>query len=75
MSDNRPSPIQVRVGYEVVYDCPQQTPMVLMLNIHHSRANDIVIADRMITEPSVTSRPTGMVLATGVLASLPRRAA
>jgi transglutaminase-like putative cysteine protease len=37
----------------VIYDCPQPTPMVLMLNIHHSRAGDIVVADRMITEPSI----------------------
>ena len=45
--------MQIRVGYELVYDCPQQTPMVLILNIHHTRANDIVVADRMIAEPVV----------------------
>ena len=53
MSDSRSTPIQIRVGYEVIYDCPQPTPMVLMLNIHHTRAGDIVVADRMITEPAV----------------------
>ena len=35
--------MQIRVGYELIYDCPQPTPM--MLNIHHTRASDIVIAD------------------------------
>ena len=30
--------MQIRVGYELIYDCPQPTPMMLMLNIHHSRA-------------------------------------
>jgi len=45
--------MQLRVGYELIYDCPQPTPMVLMLNIHHSRAGDIVVADRMVTEPLV----------------------
>jgi hypothetical protein len=33
-----PTTMQLRVGYELIYDCPQQTPMVLMLNIHHTRA-------------------------------------
>ena len=45
--------MQIRVGYELIYDCPQPTPMVLMLNIHHTRANDIVVPDRMIAEPFV----------------------
>jgi transglutaminase-like putative cysteine protease len=45
--------MQLRVGYELIYDCPQETPMVLLLNIHHSRVADIVVPDRMITEPSV----------------------
>jgi transglutaminase-like putative cysteine protease len=45
--------MQIRVGYELIYDCPQDTPMVLLLNIHHSRVSDIVVPDRMIAEPSV----------------------
>jgi transglutaminase-like putative cysteine protease len=49
--------MQIRVGYELVYDCPQSTPMVLMLNIHHSRAGDIVVPDRMMTEPLVPVTP------------------
>ena len=38
--------MQIRVGYELVYDCPQPTPMLLMLNVHHARAADIVVPDR-----------------------------
>lgn len=45
--------MKLRVGYELVYDCPQPTPMVLMLNIHHTRAADIIVPDRMIAEPFV----------------------
>jgi transglutaminase-like putative cysteine protease len=52
-SSNSPATIQLRVGYELIYDCPQPTPMVLMLNIHHSRANDIVVPDQMMTDPSI----------------------
>src|ERR1700687_4614598 len=45
--------MQLRVGYELVYDFPQHTPMMLMLNIHHTRASDIVIPDCLTTSPSV----------------------
>ena len=45
--------MQIRVGYELIYDCPQPTPMILSVNIHHSRANDIVVPDQMTTTPPV----------------------
>ncbi len=45
--------MQLRVGYELIYECPQPTPMVLMLNIHHTRAGDIIVADRMTVDPFV----------------------
>jgi transglutaminase-like putative cysteine protease len=45
--------MRIRVGYELTYDCPQPTPMVLLLNIHHSRVNDIVIPDRVTTDRAV----------------------
>jgi transglutaminase-like putative cysteine protease len=42
----------IRAGYELIYSFPQPTPMILMLNIHYSRASDLVFPDYMITEPS-----------------------
>jgi transglutaminase-like putative cysteine protease len=45
--------MQLQVGYELTYNCPQQTPMLLMLNIHHTRASDIVVPDCLTTAPSV----------------------
>jgi transglutaminase-like putative cysteine protease len=45
--------LQIRVGYELVYDFPQPTPLILALNIHYSRASDIVIPDHMHTQPPV----------------------
>jgi transglutaminase-like putative cysteine protease len=45
--------MRIRVGYELIYDCPQPTPMVLMLNIHHTRAPDIIVADSMRTDPFI----------------------
>lgn len=43
----------IRVGYELAYLCPQPTPMILALNIHYSRASDIVRPDHLITRPVV----------------------
>jgi transglutaminase-like putative cysteine protease len=34
--------VRLRVGYELVYECPQPTPMLLMLNTHYSRAQDML---------------------------------
>jgi transglutaminase-like putative cysteine protease len=49
----RRSQLKIRVGYELIYDCPQPTPMMLMLNIHHSRAPDILVPDRLTTIPII----------------------
>ena len=45
--------MQIRVGYELVYTCPQPTPMILMLNIHYSRVSDLVVPDHMVCVPSM----------------------
>ena len=45
--------MQIRVGYELAYEFPQSTPMILTLNVHHSRASDLVRPDYMVTTPSV----------------------
>jgi transglutaminase-like putative cysteine protease len=45
--------MHIKVGYELVYQCPQPTPMVLMLHIHHSRVDDIVVPDQVVTAPAV----------------------
>ena len=45
--------MQIRVGFEMAYHCPQPTPMLLTLNIHHSRAGDLVRPDHVVTEPAV----------------------
>jgi transglutaminase-like putative cysteine protease len=43
----------IRVGYELVYDCPYPTPMILTLNVHFSRASDLAVPDLLTTDPSV----------------------
>src|ERR1700676_1090155 len=42
----------IEVGYELVFNCCQQTPMILMVNIHYSRASDIVRPDLLTTDPA-----------------------
>jgi transglutaminase-like putative cysteine protease len=42
-----------RVGFEMTYQCPQPTPMILALSIHYSRASDLVRPDHLQTQPSV----------------------
>jgi hypothetical protein len=51
--------MQIRVGYELVYDCPQPTPMVLMLTIHHSRAADLVAPDPLAEELAASQGKQG----------------
>ncbi|HEY5282811.1 MAG TPA: transglutaminase family protein, partial [Polyangia bacterium] len=34
--------MQIRVGYELQYELPQSTPMLLTLHVHYSRASDLV---------------------------------
>ena len=45
--------MQIRVGFEMTYRCPQPTPMVLVLSVHPSRAGDLLQDDRLQTQPVV----------------------
>ena len=48
--------MQIRVGYEIVYNCPQPTPMIVTLNIHYSRVSDLVTPDHLLLTPSIPIR-------------------
>ncbi|RYG80291.1 transglutaminase family protein, partial [bacterium] len=43
----------IRAGYDITYQFTQPTPMILALNIHYSRANDVVRPDNLTLEPAV----------------------
>jgi transglutaminase-like putative cysteine protease len=45
--------MQIRVGCELVYQFPQPTPVILVLNVHYSRAADIVKPDVIASSPNV----------------------
>jgi transglutaminase-like putative cysteine protease len=43
----------LRVGYELIYQCPKPTPMIVTLSIHYTRISDVVRPDHMITSPAI----------------------
>lgn len=45
--------MKIKVGYELIYSCPQPTPMMLTLNLHYSRASDVEVIDHIVIEPPV----------------------
>jgi transglutaminase-like putative cysteine protease len=45
--------MQIRAGFEMIYDCPQPTPMIFNLNVHHTRVSDVVGRDDLMFDPPV----------------------
>jgi transglutaminase-like putative cysteine protease len=45
--------MRIRVGYELVYECTQPTPMILTLNTHFSRVSDLLTPDHILTSPPI----------------------
>ena len=45
--------MQIRVGFEMLYEFVGRTPMVLMLNVHPSRALDVITPDHLRITPSL----------------------
>ncbi len=42
-----------KIGYELRYDFPQPTPVILMLNVHFTRVSDLVLPDHILVRPAV----------------------
>lgn len=47
--------MDIRLGFEMVYDCPQPTPMILNLNVHFSRFSDLAGRDDLRFDPPIPS--------------------
>jgi hypothetical protein len=43
--------MKIRAGYEISYDCPQPTPMILTLSVHPTRFPDLLTRDHMRLDP------------------------
>ena len=48
--------MRIRAGYELVYECPQPTPMVLALSIHPSRCDDLLTDQVLQFSPDIQAR-------------------
>ena len=45
--------MKIRAGYEITYDCPQPTPMIVELSVHPIRRSDLITPDAIRLEPPV----------------------
>ncbi len=45
--------MKLKIGYELLYDFSQPTPVILMLNVHYSRASGLETPDHVMLTPSV----------------------
>jgi transglutaminase-like putative cysteine protease len=43
----------IRAGFDIAFELPQPTPMILMLSVHPSRAKDVLTDPRITVSPSV----------------------
>ena len=46
-------PIKIRIGFDITFECPQPTPMILTLSVHSSRRPDLLRPDDLVVTPSV----------------------
>ena len=47
--------MKIRIGYQITYDCPKPTPMLLVLRVHPSRRADLLAPDRITFDPPIAS--------------------
>ena len=45
--------MKIHIGFEMVYDCPQPTPMIFNLNVHFTRVSDLIGRDDIVFDPPV----------------------
>jgi transglutaminase-like putative cysteine protease len=48
--------VEIRAGYDIAFQCFQETPMILMLGIESTRVKDLLSEHRIQFSPSVPSR-------------------
>jgi transglutaminase-like putative cysteine protease len=47
--------VKIRIGYEITYECPKPTPMLLVLSVHPSRQADLLTPHRIVFDPPTAS--------------------
>src|SRR5271157_4243677 len=46
----------IEAGFNIAFECPAPTPMLLQLNVHPSRDIDLITADRIASDPPLPMR-------------------
>ena len=46
----------IEAGFDIAFECPAQTPMLLQLNVHPSRDADLLTPDRIASDPPLAMR-------------------
>ena len=49
--------MKIHVGFDLTYESAHSTPMIFMLNVHPSRAHDLITPDRLRITPSRAISP------------------
>ncbi len=52
-NQNEAPRMKLNVGFDMVYDCPQPTPMIFTLNVHFTRVSDLIGRDDLVFDPAV----------------------
>src|SRR6185295_4803667 len=45
--------MKIRAGFQIAYDCPQPTPMILQVSVHPTRQPDLITWDGLQTDPAL----------------------
>lgn len=45
--------MKIRIGYELIFDFPQSTPVIMVLGTHVSRTSDVIVPANLSTRPTV----------------------
>jgi transglutaminase-like putative cysteine protease len=43
--------MQIRIGFDIGFECPQPTPMLMMLRVHPSLADRLIEPDELVSDP------------------------
>jgi hypothetical protein len=49
--------VKIHVGFDLTYESAHPTPIIFMLNVHPSRAHDLITPDRLRISPSRAISP------------------
>jgi transglutaminase-like putative cysteine protease len=48
--------MKIRAGYDIAFEVPQLTPIILMVSVHPSRAKDILTSPKILASPDLSMR-------------------